>query len=355
MAQPSTIDASIVRGLFKSARGGHIRVRAAPKLRAESSEQVMEQRTVTVVGASGTLGSAIVAALLARGVHVRAMVRATSNRAKLNALGVTDYAVGDLNDRASLQRALSAEPRAEALIASAAGFSAHSARTKGDNSRTDTEGYRNLVDAAKDAGLPRLVLISILECDKAPGVPHFHQKFMTEQYLAEKRQPYLSLRAGAFLDRNRDIVAPKVRKGIFPEWAPGVALSMIYTPDLARNAVQAALDAPASALNQSVDVCWDAPATGPQLAAAFSRALGRPVVAKPAIPPALLLVLPLVARFVPTLRDSYAALRWLRKGGYVSRDTGKQRKLFGEPPTMDDAVARYCRDKGLLDPAATRA
>jgi uncharacterized protein YbjT (DUF2867 family) len=72
---------------------------------------------------------------------------------------------------------------------------------------------------------------------------------------------------------------------------------MIYTPDLARNAAQAALDVPASALNQSVDLCWDVPATGPLLAAAFTRALGRPVVAKPAIPPLLFAVLPLLARY----------------------------------------------------------
>jgi uncharacterized protein YbjT (DUF2867 family) len=196
--------------------------------------------------------------------------------------------------------------------------------------------------------VPRVILISILECDKAPDVPHFSQKFVTEKYLAEKGQPYLALRAGAFLDRTRDIVAPKVRKGVFPEWVPGVALSMIYTPDLAGYAAQAALDVPASALNQSVDVCWDVPATGPLLAAAFTRALGRPVVAKPAIPPLIFAVLPLLARLVPSLRDSYAVLTWIRKGGYVSRDTQKQKLLFGEPPSIEDAVSRYCRDKGLL-------
>jgi uncharacterized protein YbjT (DUF2867 family) len=281
------------------------------------------------------------------------MVRVTSDRTQLESLGVTDYVVADLNDPASLQRALTAEPRAEAVVASAAGFTAHSARTKGDNSRTDIEGYQNLVDAAKNAAIPRLILISILECDKASGVPHFHQKFMTEQYLANNGQPYLALRAGAFLDRARDIVAPKVRKGVFPEWVPGVALSMIYTPDLARYAAQAALDVPISALNQNVDVCWELPATGPQLAAAFTRALGRPVVAKPAIPPLLLAVLPLLARFVPSLRDSHAVLAWIRKGGYVSRDTQKQKDLFGEAPTMEDAVARYCRDKGLVKLAAS--
>ncbi len=313
----------------------------------------MEAGIVTVVGASGTLGSEIVRALLKKGARVRAMVRATSNRTKLESLGVTDFVVADLMDPTSLQRALTAEPRAQAVVASAIGSSAHTARTKGDNSRTDNEGYRNLVDAARNAGVPRIVLISILECDKASEVPLFHNKFVTEQYLAERRQPYLALRAGAFLDRARDMVAPKVRKGVFPEIVPGVAMGMIYTPDLARYAAQAALDVPASALNQSVDVCWDVPATGPLLAAAFTRALGRPVVAKPAFPPLLIAVMPLVARFVPTLRDMLAVLAWIRKGGYVSRDSQKQKDLFGEPPTIEEAVAQYCRDKGLVGPTAS--
>jgi uncharacterized protein YbjT (DUF2867 family) len=312
----------------------------------------MEIRMVTVVGASGTLGSAIVRALLEKGARVRAVVRATSNRTTLESLGVTDFVVADLMDPTSLQRAMTAEPRAEAVVASAVGVSAHTARTKGDNSRTDTEGYRNLVDAAKNAGVPRVVLISIPECDKASGVPLFHQKFVTEQYLAEKRQPYIALRAGAFLDRAQDIVAPKVRKGVFPDLVPGVAMSMIYTPDLARYAAQAALDVPASAVNQSVDVCWNVPATGPLLAAAFTRALGRPVVAKLAVPPLLFAIAPLVALFVPALRDMIAVQAWIRKGGYVSREPQKQKELFGEPPTIDEAVARYCRDKGLVTPTA---
>jgi uncharacterized protein YbjT (DUF2867 family) len=310
-------------------------------------------RTVTVVGASGTLGSEIVEALIERGARVRAMVRATSNRNKLESLGVTDFVVADLMDPASLQRALTAEPRAEAVVASAAGFSAHTARTKGDNSLTDTEGYRNLVDAAKNAGVPRVVLISILECDKAPEVPHFREKLVTEHYLAEMGQPYLALRAGAFLDRAQDAVAPRVRKGVFPDIVPGVAMSMIYTPDLARYAAQAALDVPASALNQSVDVCCSVPATGPMVAAAFTRVLGRPVVAKPVFPPLLVAVMPLVVWFVPSLRDQIAVLAWIRKGGYVSHGSQKQKDLFGELPTIEDSVARYCRDKGLIQSTAS--
>jgi uncharacterized protein YbjT (DUF2867 family) len=313
----------------------------------------MPARTVTVVGASGTLGSEIVRALLEKGARVRVMVRDTSDRTKLKSLGVTEFVVADLRDATSLQRALTAEPRAEAVVASAAGFTAHSARTKGDNSRTDTEGYRNLVDAAKNAAVPRIIFISILECDKAPDVPHFSQKFVTEKYLVEKGQPYLALRAGAFLDRGRDVVAMRVRKGVFPDIVPGVALDMIYSPDLARYAAEAALDLPASALNQSVDISCNVPATGPMVAAAFTRVLGRPVLAKPVFPSIFVAMLPAVAWLVPRLRDQIAVLAWIRKGGYVSHERQKQKDLFGEPPTIEDSVARYCRDKGLIKPPAS--
>jgi uncharacterized protein YbjT (DUF2867 family) len=281
------------------------------------------------------------------------MVRATSDRAKLESLGVTEFVVADLMDTSSLQRALTAEPLSEAVIASAAGFTVHSARTKGDNSRTDTEGYRNLVNAARDADVPRFILISILECDKAPDVPHFRQKLLAEKYLAEKQQPYLALRAGAFLDRSQDVVATKVRQGVFPDIVPGVALDMIYSPDLARYAAEAALDLPVSALNQSVDIRCNVPVTGPMVAAAFSKVLGRPVVPKPVVPPAFVAFLPLAGWFFPRLRDQIAVLAWIRKGGYVSHEGQKQKDLFGELPTIEDSVARYCRDKGLIKPTAT--
>ena len=308
---------------------------------------VLEGKRVTVVGGSGTLGGDIVKALLDRGAQVRVMVRATSDRSRLEALGVTDFLVADLNDPASLRQALAAQPRADAVIASAAGFTAHSAKTKADNSRTDTEGYRNLIDATKAAGVPRFVLISILGCDRAPGVPHFSQKFEAETYLAKTGQLYLALRAGAFLDRARDIVPANLAKGVFPDILPGVPMALVYSRDLARYAAQAALDLPDTALNQSVDIGSDVPATGAMVAEAFARVLGRPIVAKPVFSPLVFALAPLLARFQPRLRDNLAVMTWLRKGGYVSQDPQKQKALFGELPTVDEAVARYVRDKGL--------
>ena len=78
-----------------------------------------------------------------------------------------------------------------------------------------------------------------------------------------------------------------------------------------------------------------------------TKALGRPIRAKPVFPRLLLPFLPLVTLFVPTLRDQLAVMRWLRKGGYVSREPQTQLRLFGDLPSIDEAVSRYCRDKRL--------
>src|ERR1700733_15109099 len=117
-------------------------------------EYNMERKVVTVVGATGKLGLEIVKALLAQGADVRAMVRSTSNRSKLEALGVTDFVIGDMLDAQSLKTALIKNPLSDAIVACAAGYTRHS---KGDSTKTDTQGYRNLVDASKEAKIPRFI------------------------------------------------------------------------------------------------------------------------------------------------------------------------------------------------------
>jgi uncharacterized protein YbjT (DUF2867 family) len=303
-------------------------------------------KIVTVFGATGALGLKITKELVARGAHVRAAVRATSNRARLTDLGVTEFVTADMMDRASLKAALEGKPPADAVIASAAGYTAHS---KGDSARTDTEGYRNLIDAAKAAGVPRFVLISILQCDQASAVPHFYNKYLAEQQLRSVGQPFIALRPGAFLDQTDDIVLAKLTQGIFPEFVPGASMGMIYTPDLARYAAVAATSLPDSELNTTIDVGWDRPASGNDLAAAFSKVLGRKIIAKPAFPGfAVNVVLPILGLFQERVRDLTAMIKWIRLGLYVSKNTERQRLLFGDLPSVDEAARRYCADRNLV-------
>jgi uncharacterized protein YbjT (DUF2867 family) len=306
----------------------------------------MNNKIVTLAGATGYLGEKIAKELIAQGAHVRAMVRATSNTSALEKIGVKEFVTGDMMDPGSLKTALAQIPKADVLIASAAGYTGHS---KGDTPKIDTIGYRNLADAAKAADIKRFVLLSILECDKAPGVPHFYHKYQTEEYLREIGQPFIALRPGAFLDQAKDSVFPKIQEGVYPAFVTGVELGMIYTADLARYVAMAAVSVPESELGTTVDVGWDRPVSGEDLAAAFSKVLGKDVVCKPAFPGFVVnIVLPVIGIFNPVMKDMHAMIAWIKTGVYRSSNTQKQKELFSDLPSVEEAVRRYCRDKKLI-------
>jgi hypothetical protein len=98
-----------------------------------------------------------------------------------------------------------------------------------------------------------------------------------------------------------------------------------------------------------VDVGWSTPVTGQEVADAFSKVLGRPIAARPAFPPFVAnVMMPLMGVFIPGMRDVHAMVKWIRSGAYVSRNPERQRELFGELPTVEDAVRRYARDRKLV-------
>jgi uncharacterized protein YbjT (DUF2867 family) len=301
-------------------------------------------KTVMVVGATGALGTKISKALIDKGAHVRALVRATSDRSRLQSLGVSDFVVGDMMDPASLKSAL-AQP-VDAVISCAAGYTRH---TKGDSPETDRQGYRNLVDAATAAAVPRFVLISILEANHAPEVPHFHDKYLIEQHLAQTGQPYIALRPGAFFDQSRDFLSPGLKKGEYRAFIKDVPYGQVYTPDLAGYAAAAAVELPDRFLNRAIDVGWDRTYTSEEIAAAFSRVLKQPMRDVTGLPPVLRkVVFPALAVFAEFPRDMLAMIKWIEAGHYVSRDFATQREAFGPPPTIDDILTRYCAERGLL-------
>ena len=121
-----------------------------------------------------------------------------------------------------------------------------------------------------------LCLISILESDKAVKVPHFHNKYLTEKYLAEKQQPFIALRPGAFFDWSDSFMLKKIKKGVVPVFFNDVNYGTIYTPDLARYVAIAATSLPDSELNTAIDVGWSEPVNGKKLAAAFEKVLKKP-------------------------------------------------------------------------------
>ena len=110
---------------------------------------------VLVTGASGFVGSAVVAALLAQGKSVRALVRATSPLANLPRTGV-EIVQGDLRDPAAMAAAMR---DVRYLFHVAADYRLW-ARDPGEIMTANVEGTRNVMQAASQAGVARIVYTS---------------------------------------------------------------------------------------------------------------------------------------------------------------------------------------------------
>ena len=108
-----------------------------------------------VSGATGFVGAAVARALLREGWQVRALARAGSDRRNLESLAL-EIAVGDLNDPASLEPAIA---DCRALFHVAADYRL-GARDPEQLYRTNVQGTRNILAAARRAGVERSVYTS---------------------------------------------------------------------------------------------------------------------------------------------------------------------------------------------------
>jgi uncharacterized protein YbjT (DUF2867 family) len=294
---------------------------------------------VLVVGATGYLGGLTVRALIARGKRVRALVRPGSEVTDLPTEGV-ELVRGDMLDPAALAPAMAG---VSAVLTSAIGYSR---RKKGDSLRTDTEGNRNLVDAAKRAGAPRFVFLSILACDQASDVPHFWAKKLTEDYLQQQGVPFVALRPGAFLGaprgRYREWILQGLQKGQVMAMTPaGIRITYIAPDEVAR-ALAMAVDE-SRAVGQRIDLGSDRPLSGPELAELTGRLLGRPMTARLMGGGAMMR---LMATFNRGMRDMASMIRFFQSGKYVA-DTRLQAELFGPVPKVEEAARQMLLELGL--------
>ena len=150
-----------------------------------------------VTGATGFVGSAVARALSRDGWKVRALAREGSDRRNLAQLSA-EIALGDLGDRSSLEAALGG---CDALFHVAADYR-YGVADPGPLYRTNVEGTRNVLEAARRAAVARIVYTSSvatvgLPADGSPGseetpvgladmVGHYKRsKFLAEEVARE--------------------------------------------------------------------------------------------------------------------------------------------------------------------------
>jgi uncharacterized protein YbjT (DUF2867 family) len=226
-------------------------------------------KTVVVCGATGQQGSAVVAALQARGrFRVVALSRdpAGEGGERLHASGV-EVERGDLDDGASLRHAFAG---AHAVFGVTQPWNR-------DYRRADPEAEvaqgANLIEACRSAGVAHLVLSTALDlADRPTGIPHVDSKRRIERELSASGVPYTLLRPGTFMDNLGKPFFP-VRRGLVVGFVGGDAkVPLIACRDIGE-AAAAAVDAPGRWLGKPIDLVADF-VSGDELCQALSRLRG---------------------------------------------------------------------------------
>lgn len=226
------------------------------------------ERRVLVTGATGNQGGAVADHLLRGGEFVvRALTRDPEKPAARGLAGRgAEVVKGDLDDRASLDRAL------EGVYGV---FSVQNFWETGYE-REIEQGER-LADAARDAEVDHFVYSSVGSAHRNTGLSHFESKWRIENHIRKLGLPYTIFRPVYYMDNWK---VPMLREMIL-----GGTLAQPLSPD--RPFQQVAVDdiggfvAMAFGdrdewLGRELDLAGDE-RTMPEIAAAFGAAMGREV------------------------------------------------------------------------------
>ncbi|MGO8992822.1 MAG: NAD-dependent epimerase/dehydratase family protein [Polyangiaceae bacterium] len=209
---------------------------------------------VLVTGASGFLGSHVAEQLTRGGHDVRALVRKSSNRDFLERLDRIEFAYGGVEDAEKVAEAVKG---VDAIIHSAGLVKARSAD---EFRKTNVEGTRNLIEAAKTHApkLRRFVFVSSLtaagpsldgiplEKDGAGPVTHYGRSKLDAErvVLAAKDSIPVTVLRPAIIYGPRDheilVFFKSVKKGVLPTVGKGDStMSMVFGSDCAEACVKA--------------------------------------------------------------------------------------------------------------------
>lgn len=187
--------------------------------------------TVLVTGGTGLLGRQVVRTLAADGHRVRIL----SRRAVEPPLPGVDVVVADLGSGAGLPRAVAGTT---AIV--------HCATDPRSSRAVDVQGTERLLDAARAAGRPHVVSISIVGIDRIPW-EYYRAKLAAEQALAPCGLPWTLLRTTQFHDFCLNLLDRMARLPLVPV-PRGWRIQPIDVDEVARRLAEAVASEPAGRL-----------------------------------------------------------------------------------------------------------
>jgi uncharacterized protein YbjT (DUF2867 family) len=222
-------------------------------------------QTILVTGATGNQGGTVARHLLQLGrFKVRAMVR-DENKPAAQALkqAGAELVKGDFNDRASLDRAVEGA------------YGVFSIQDFREGAEVEISQGKAIADAAKASGIEHFVYSSVGSAERSTGIPHFDSKFQVEEYIRSIGLPHTILRP-VFFFYNYNGMLPMVKNGTLPQpLSPDTKLQQLSEEDYGKMVAEV-FERPADFANRAIEAA-SVEMTMPEIAAAFSRVLGRKV------------------------------------------------------------------------------
>jgi len=159
--------------------------------------------TVLVTGANGFIGREVTAALVTRGDRVRALVRSARGAEVLSGIDC-ELVRGDVTDQASLRAAARGCRSIVHLVSIIEGKPAAYERVM-------AAGTGNLVEAAREAGVRRLVYLSALGTGPEATVPYYRAKWAAERAIAGSGAGHAILRPSFVFGRSGGVLPRLLR------------------------------------------------------------------------------------------------------------------------------------------------
>ena len=222
---------------------------------------------ILVTGAGGKTGRAVISALAARGVTIRAFVRREVQAAEAMALGVVDASIGDLRDAAAVQAALRGVRKVYHIC---------------PNVHPDEIVIGQVViSAARAAGVEQFVFHSVLH-PQTEKMPHHWHKLRVEETLLESGLPFTILQPTAYMQNILAGWEAITQRGVYTVPYPvETRLSLVDLEDVAE-AAALVLTEPGH-VGGTYELAGTPAMTQEEVAEVLSQSLGRAVRAE-AIP-----------------------------------------------------------------------
>jgi uncharacterized protein YbjT (DUF2867 family) len=213
---------------------------------------------ILVTGGTGTVGSAVVKELVARGADVRVLTR---DPAKLKETKGVTAVQGNLLEPATVRRVFDGVDGVFLLNAVA---------------QTEASEALMAVTGMRLAKVPRVVYLSVHHADKAAWLPHFGAKVGVEEALKVSGIPSTILRPNNFYQNDYWFKDVLLQYGVYPQPLGSAGVSRVDVRDIAEAAAIALTTRGHE--GQSYDLVGPEAVTGASTAKSWSAALGKPIV-----------------------------------------------------------------------------